>query len=198
MRYPSDQKAGTKKRILDVAARQFRLKGPDQVSVAEIMSEAGLTHGGFYAHFKSKDLLVAEAVSAMFDDARLRTAKLDMALEGSDHELRGAVLRYWRSYLSSDHRDRPERGCPLPSLSADVGRKGGAAADALTRGFSTMSERMEQVLERLGEEDAKMKANAVIAQMVGAIMLARTLGRTPESDALLDECYDDLARRYGE
>lgn len=197
MRYPKDQKADTKRHILEVAARSFRAKGPDHVSVGEVMSEAGLTHGGFYAHFKSKDALVAESVAVMFSDARSRTSPLDHALAGAESDVRDALLRYCRSYLSSSHRDRPERGCPLPSLSADVARKGGAAADALARGLGAMSDRMARVLNRIGEDDAINKATAIVAQMVGAITLARTLGQTPESDKLLNACYDDFARRYG-
>ena len=197
MRYSSGRKAETRRQILEVAARRFRAKGPEHVSVGEIMSEAGLTHGGFYAHFGSKDALVAESIAAMFGDARRRTSQLDDALAGPERELREAILQYWRSYLSADHRDLPERGCPLPSLSADVARKGGAAAGALAQGLGAMSERMARVLGRLGEDDADTKATAVAAQMVGAIALARTLGQTPESDALLNACYDDLARRYG-
>ncbi|MBX7481602.1 TetR/AcrR family transcriptional regulator [Qipengyuania sp. 6D47A] len=180
-----------------MASRELRKRGPAHVSVGDIMSGAGLTHGGFYAHFGSKDALVGEAIAAMFEDVRLRTSELDAALNRADDGVRAALFNYWRSYLSADHRDRPERGCPLPALSGEVGRMGGAAADALSQGLGEMTARMMRALERLEYSNPDARATAVVAQLVGAIALARALGRTAESDALLNNCYEDLVGRYG-
>lgn len=130
MRYSSEHKAETRSRIVSLAAQQIRLKGPAQVAVTEVMASAGLTHGGFYAHFPSKDALVAEAVEAMFADAQSRTPALDDALADETTDVLGAFRTYLASYLSPAHRDGPERGCPLPALSTDMARTPGAAKTA--------------------------------------------------------------------
>ena len=92
MRYTDQHKPQTRSRIVTAAARQIRMKGPDQLGVAAVMADAGLTHGGFYAHFASKDELIAEAVDAMFDEARRRTRALDDALADGSADL-GAAFR---------------------------------------------------------------------------------------------------------
>ena len=113
MRYDREHKAKTRDRILDVAARAIRASGPDKVAVAAVMSEAGLTHGGFYAHFPSKDALISAAVGRMFDDAATRN-RLSGEAAGP------ALCGYVDAYLSRVHRDAPETGCPLPAQSDQI------------------------------------------------------------------------------
>lgn len=197
MRYGSDHKAETRARIVSLAARQIRLRGPAKVAVAQVMAGAGLTHGGFYAHFASKDALVAEAIDAMFADARSRTPTLDQALADEAADLRGALRSYLGSYLSPAHRDGPERGCPLPALSADMARTPGAARARFTRGLDTLHSRIEAALTRIGADDPRGEANAVLAQMVGAVGLARALGKGEQSDALLRDTLTSLLARLG-
>ena len=119
MRYSNDHKAGTRQRVLKEAAREIRAKGPDGVAVAGVMARAGLTHGGFYAHFESKDAMIADAIGTMFEDARARAGTLD---QGGDP--RAALRAYVDFYLSPAHRDNRDRGCPLPTLSGDLARSG--------------------------------------------------------------------------
>ena len=195
MRYGSDHKAESKSRIIEAAAKQLRAKGPHRVSVAEIMSGAGLTHGAFYAHFDSKDALGAEAVLEMFADAGERAGGLrDLPVhEGED--LRAALRAFLKSYLSASHRDRPDRGCPLPTLAADMGRSEAHARANFVVGLNRMIGRMEDALSRLPRTNAAADARAVVAQMVGAVSLARAVGPGVQSDAILRDCFDAIVER---
>nr|QQZ49690.1 TetR/AcrR family transcriptional regulator [Phenylobacterium glaciei] len=109
MRYSEDHKAETRDRVVKAAANAMRRLGPDRVSVAEIMSEVGLTHGGFYAHFKSKDALVGAAVEAAFAQSRWRLGKL--ALNDDPQILLAGLVDF---YVSADHRDHPSAAAPSP------------------------------------------------------------------------------------
>jgi len=117
MRYGAEHKQQTRERVLTQAAKAIREDGPHQLGVADVMAKAGLTHGGFYAHFKSKDELVAATIDAMFAQGRER-----MALETSDRTPTEALRNYVNFYLSRSHRDARESGCPLPYLAADAPR----------------------------------------------------------------------------
>ena len=197
MRYGSEHKAETRARIVGLAARQIRLKGPDRVAVAEVMAGAGLTHGGFYAHFASKEALMAEAIEAAFADAQSRAPALDQALADEAADVRGALRAYLGAYLSPAHRDRPERGCPLPALSGDIARTPGAARSRFAQGLDRMRSRIEAALTRIGADDPGGEASAVLAQMVGAVGLARALGKGAQSDALLRDTLASLSARLG-
>ena len=111
MRYDPDHKERTRARLLKVAAEQIRLRGPEGVSVAGIMKRLGLTHGGFYAHFDSKDALLAAAVRAMFEDAARRRAKSCGCVHTID--------MYLDLYVSETHRDNPALGCPVAALMSE-------------------------------------------------------------------------------
>lgn len=192
MRYPSEHKVESRARIVAAAARQIRAKGPHGVAVSDVMASAGLTHGAFYAHFESKDALVAEAVASMFAEMKERRGGLDTVLESDDKDLAPAFRAYLENYLSPRHRDGPERGCPLPALSADIARSGGPARENLARGMQRMTRGIAAVLQRLGLPGPEARAHAVVARMVGAVALARAAGTGPESDAILRDCRDAL------
>ncbi len=195
MRYDSEHKAETRVRVLKTAAREIRLKGPDKVAVADVMAKAGLTHGGFYAHFASKDALVAEAVDVMFADGRRRTPALDQALADEAADMRSALLDYLTSYLSTAHRDQPDRGCPLPALSADIARNASAAQEPFVIGLREMTSKIEGALARIGVVHPDGEARAVVAQMVGAVALARAVGKDSQSDAILHDTLASLSSR---
>lgn len=197
MRYGREHKAQSRIRIVQSAAREIRIKGPEKVGVAEVMASAGLTHGAFYAHFPSKDVLVAEAIDAMFSETRRSTQALDHALADKDADLRAAFKAFVSSYLSTDHRDAPERGCPLPCLSADMARAQGAASARFTDGVERLSGRIGTVLERLGVAEPGAEANAVLAQMAGAIGLARAVGSAALSDSILRDTSSAIFARFG-
>ena len=192
MRYSAEHKQKTRERVLRETAREVRAKGPGGVAVAGLMARAGLTHGGFYAHFPSKDALVAEAVDVMFADARARAAALDSA-----DDPRAALRDYVRFYLSPAHRDGRDRGCPLPALAGDIARSPGAAGARFADGISGLAARLADLLARAGVEQADAEGNALLAQLVGAVSLARALGKGAASDTMLRDTCERICARYG-
>lgn len=182
---------------MTAAARQIHTKGPDQLGVAAVMADVGLTHGGFYAHFASKDELIAEAVDAMFDEAQRRTRALDDALADESADL-GAVFRgYLTGYLSPEHRDQPERGCPLPALSVDMARASSDKRARFVEGVDKLTLRIEAVLARMGAADPRTEAHWVLAAMIGGVGMARAVGEGPQSDAILRDTLKHLLERFG-
>jgi len=143
MRYDSDHKSETRRRVLKEAAREIRAKGPGGVAVAGVMARAGLTHGGFYAHFESKEALIAAAIETMFESAR---SKFDLTTAVDDP--RAALLAYVDFYLSAAHRDSREHGCPLPSLSGDLARLEPEARVRFGQGVAALTGRLAKALGR--------------------------------------------------
>nr|WP_243853527.1 TetR/AcrR family transcriptional regulator [Sphingopyxis panaciterrae] len=174
------------------AAKEIRAKGPDNVAVAGIMARAGLTHGGFYAHFPSKDALVKEAIGTMFADARARTEKID-----AKGDPRAVLRTYVDFYLSPAHRDSRDRGCPLPTLSGDFARAQPATRDRFGAGVEGIAGRLAAPLAKLGYPDPGAEAHALLAQLVGGVALARAVGDPALSDAMLADTHASIARRYG-
>ena len=191
MRYSGEHKAETRKRVLKEAAREIRAKGPDNVAVAGVMARAGLTHGGFYAHFPSKDALIGEAIGTMFDDARGRAATMESG------DPRTALRAYIDFYLSAAHRDSRERGCPLPALSGDLARSGSAARGRFGTGAAALSARLARALDGLDVDNPAAEANAMLAQLVGAVALSRAVDDAAQSDAILADTHAALVARYG-
>ena len=192
MRYDSQHKERTRARVLKEAAKAIRAQGPHRVGVAAMMAKAGLTHGGFYAHFASKDDLVVAAMSRMFDEA---SAKFDRLTAG---KLPAAALRgYIDFYLSRQHRDARDTGCPLPSLSADLPRLGVAARQQFAAGVAALTARIGGLLSALGRPDAEMLASSALAEMVGALSLARGVADPKQSDAILKASGNGLKLRLG-
>src|SRR5262245_27757358 len=133
MRYDAEHKQKTRERVLKEAARAIRAAGPHKVGVAGVMAKAGLTHGGFYAHFASKDDLIAAAIGQMFDEG---AAKFAQETEGLEPAL--ALARYIDFYLSTAHRDARRTGCPLPFLSADLPRLARPAQERFAEGVAQL------------------------------------------------------------
>lgn len=196
MRYPPEHKAATRARVLKAAAQQIRERGPYKISVAQVMARAGRTHGAFYAHFASKDALVAEAIEEIFADAKRLAAGLAQALSEPGADIAVALRGYLEAYLSSAHRDQPERGCPLPTLAADMARTKGRVRENFVGGLGQMTVVIEAALARLGRAHAGADANAMIARMVGALSLARALGATAQSDVILLDCLVALLAEH--
>lgn len=192
MRYSSDHKAETRERVLKEAANEIRAKGPDNVAVSGIMARAGLTHGGFYAHFPSKDALVKEAIGTMFADARARSDKID-----ADGDPRDVLRAYIDFYLSPAHRDRRDRGCPLPTLSGDFARSQPETRERFGAGVVGIATRLAAPLAKLGYADPDAEAHALLAQLVGGVALARAVGDAALSDALLADTHASVIARYG-
>lgn len=169
MRYPPERKEQTRQAILAAAGRVFRRLGYAGAGVDAIMAEAGLTAGGFYAHFASKEALFAE----MFAQALAQTT-LGGAAPSEPDWLATLVQRY----LSPGHRDTVEQGCPLPPLLADLSRAGDAARAAF-------EEHLRAALARMQEQLAPgTPAAALLALMVGGLTLARAVGGAFAADIL--------------
>ncbi|MGJ3647773.1 TetR/AcrR family transcriptional regulator [Sphingomonas sp. GlSt437] len=191
MRYSGDHKAKTRERVLRVAARELRANGQANVSVARVMARAGLTHGGFYAHFASKDDLVVHAIGTMFEDARARVSAL------AEDDPRQALRAYIDFYLSPAHRDNRERGCPLPTLSGDVARGEPGARERFGVGVKALTDRLADRLGAMGSAAPESDASALLAQMVGAVALARAVADPAQSDAILADARANLIARFG-
>ena len=192
MRYDSEHKERTRARVLKEAAKAIRAEGPHRVGVAAMMAKAGLTHGGFYAHFASKDDLVVAAMARMFDEA---SAKFDRLTAGKPPA--AALRAYIDFYLSRQHRDARDTGCPLPSLSADLPRLGVAARRQFAAGVAGLTARVEGLLSALGWPDAEMLASSALAEMAGALSMARGVADPKQSDAILKASRNALKLRFG-
>jgi TetR/AcrR family transcriptional repressor of nem operon len=163
MRVSRKKAAENRELIVETASRLFRAKGVDAVGIDAIMNDAGLTHGGFYGHFASKDDLFAEAV----------TRALEHALEKQSHftDLKALVA----DYLSGRHlADRPG-GCAIAALGGDIARQSEGARRGVTAHVRTQLERFTRLLRDGGEVDGRRRAIAAFAGMVGALTLARAV-----------------------
>jgi TetR/AcrR family transcriptional repressor of nem operon len=190
MRYDPEHKERTRTQVLKEAAKAIRAEGPHKVGVAEIMAKAGLTHGGFYAHFKSKDELVAEAIRQMFVESGENFARLTV-----DRPPLAALENYIDFYLSPAHRDSAERGCPLPRLSADLPRLTAASRKNFAAGIEQLTGGVAALLKAGGCDEADTLAASILSELVGALSLARAIGGRAQSDALLEASRCSLKRR---
>ena len=190
MRYDAEHKQKTRERVLKAAAKAIRADGPHKIGVAAVMAEAGLTHGGFYAHFGSKDDFVAAAVGQMFEEGR---ARLDRAMDGRTPGQ--GLATYIDFYLSAGHRDTRTAGCPLPFLSADAPRLAAPSRERFAQGVVDLTDRLAQVLAALGRPDAEETAGSMLSEMVGAVSLARAEPDLARSDAILERTRVSLRRR---
>lgn len=167
MRVSREQMAENRERILETAATLFRERGFDGVGVADVMKAVGLTHGGFYGHFSSKDDLAAQALGRAFGNANqwLEEAK---AAE-PQAPLQGIADRY----LSPLHRDDPGHGCPVAALGSDIARQGEASRQAATEGARAAIASLSSVMPGENEEERRSAALASYATLIGALVLAR-------------------------
>ena len=191
MRYSSDQKLQTRNRVLKAAAAQIRTHGPQGVGVAALMQEVGLTHGGFYAHFASKDALIAAAVKTMFEDA---AAQRHRAIE--DRSGPAALGAFIDSYLTPDHRDRPDRGCPVACLLGQSAQLPARARPAFDTGVRGMVRLMASYLPET-TPDPMALASSLIAELAGALALSRAVEDEALSLRLLEQSRLALRARAG-
>jgi TetR/AcrR family transcriptional repressor of nem operon len=167
---PATRKQLTHDRILDTAARVLRDSGFQGVGVADIMKRAGLTHGGFYAHFPSRDALLAEALARAGEDSH---ARLQRAIAASEDKAGSRFAALVQSYLSDAHLKAADRGCPVAALVSDVPRQSDAVREAAAQRIASLTATIAATLpENTGEETPAL----VASQMVGALQIARALG----------------------
>ena len=179
MEIAPNRKALTHERILDTAARAIRRAGFQGVGVADIMKEAGLTHGGFYAHFASRDALLVEALEHAGRQSAERLAKGNAAREGKGASPFRALIE---GYLSDRHLGNAEEGCAVAALASEMPRQ---APEVRTAAAQRVRGLVERVGNALPAGTALATATAVASQMVGALQLARALGNNAEGRSLL-------------
>jgi TetR/AcrR family transcriptional regulator, transcriptional repressor for nem operon len=180
MRYSREHKLETHARIVKKASVRLREKGAHGIGVADLMKEAGLTHGGFYAHFDSREALVVEAFAYAMDRATERWRKLTQATS-SDKRL--AVLV--DSYLTTAHRDDPGHGCAVPTLGAEIARESPKTRKAFAAKLEQMIGMIAEQIPDLPPKAARKQAIATIATMMGTLVMARIAGNGEFSDQIL-------------
>jgi len=192
MRYDENHKQETRARVLKVAAKALREKGPDKLGVAEVMQAAGLTHGGFYAHFPSKEAFLTESLNEVFSQSQNRRSRL---VEGLGP--RGALSAYIDFYVSKSHRDNPASGCPLVALNSDLPRQPRKFRAAFDAGVKRLAGELTQWIAAIGIEDADKVAVSVLSAMAGAVALSRAVSDPDLSDELLNAARAGVKARLG-
>jgi TetR/AcrR family transcriptional repressor of nem operon len=180
MRYSKEHKQETHARIVRKASVRLREKGAHGIGVADLMKEAGLTHGGFYAHFDSREALVIEAFAYAMDRSIAHWRK--MAAQTPPEKRLETVVD---SYLTSVHRDDPGHGCALPTLGAEIARESPKTRKAFAVKLDQMVGMLADQIEGVPPKAARKQAVATLATMMGTIVLARIAGSGEFSDAVL-------------
>ncbi|CAG4894404.1 TetR/AcrR family transcriptional regulator [Paraburkholderia gardini] len=178
----------THERIVEVAARAIRRSGYDGTGVADIMKEAGLTHGGFYAHFPSREVLLAEAADRAGAEA-VALSKQIAASVSPEQALPSMV----RAYLSKEHCENIETGCPVSALGSEMPRQAPAVRRAATRRIKEMIDVVARQLPDWGQPGAHEQALVMVATMVGTMVLARAVDDSRLSENFLEATLKQLA-----
>jgi AcrR family transcriptional regulator len=182
------RKEATHERIVEAAARAIRRGGYDGVAVADIMKEAGLTHGGFYAHFASREAMLAEAADRAGAEALAASARIAASAPSAN-----ALRPLLQAYLSREHVRDAENGCPVVALGSEMPRQAPAVRRAATRRIKEMIDLVARQSPDWGEPGAHERALATVATMVGALLLARAVDDPKLSDALREAALHHLA-----
>ena len=171
MPWKKEHKSATRGRILEAAATAIRAKGVAGLGVAQVMEASGLTHGGFYAHFDSKEDLVASALAQACEES---AGRLQAAVERAPagEKLRAAA----NAYLTPHHMHHPESGCPIAAVGPEVGRGEGPARQAYAEHVRGSLEQLEALAPGETREERRRAAAGTYSTMVGALLLARALG----------------------
>lgn len=180
-------------RIVRTAAARFREKGVDGIGVADLMADAGLTHGGFYRHFGSREDLVAEAVERALRDGSDAVA----ALEALDQPPAAVLALLVDGYLSLAHRDQLASSCAVTTLAGDVARSSERARDAYTAQVNRYLELLTRLIAGDKQKARRAKALAALATLVGAVSMARAVNDDKLSRELLKTAADELKANLG-
>lgn len=174
MRRSAEEKAETRRQIVRAAGRMIRGRGLSETGVAEVMAETGLTHGGFYRHFASKEELAAAAVESGFAHMR---ARLEQITGKAPPGKKMAALV--DTYLTEAHRDQPQHGCVMASIGMEAQRAGGAVQTAYEEGIAKLLALFAAQIEAPTRRQQEDRAQAVLSVMVGGLLLARALRGNP-------------------
>ena len=186
MKVTREQAAQNRDRVLEVAARLFRERGFDGIGVADLMKSAGLTHGGFYGQFGSKEALMTEACSRSFESALQTWTTVGERASGNP------LAAVMQGYLSHKHRDNPGTGCVIAALGAEVSRQGSGLRRTVTDGTRTMLDLFTSFAPGRTKAAKRERAIVAYASMVGAVILARAVDDAALSDEILQAVTDAL------
>ncbi|SRR5579871_5664004 len=188
MRRSREEAAETRQRAVDTASKLYRERGLDAVSVSDVMSEIGMTVGGFYRHFESKDALMIEAITRAFD-TKQQAHENRKTLGQAD-----TISDMFARYLSADHRDAPATGCPIPPMLSSVNRH----SRDVRRIFTEAVQRYVAAIEKLSPGTPRDAHIAAIASMFGALSLARAVDDPELSDRFLEQTLNYWLRTVSE
>lgn len=191
MRYSDTHKEETRRKVVRAAAAAVRARGPDGVGVAEVMAEAGLTHGGFYAHFPNKEALVVAAIEEAFGQSSRRFGRMTDGLAPAE-----ALAAFVDLYVTPEHRAHPERGCPVAGLSSDLPRQGPPVREAYERGVRSLVGRIARWLPE-STQDRESLAASIVAEMAGTVALSRAISDDQEAARLLADARARIKTRMG-
>jgi TetR/AcrR family transcriptional regulator, transcriptional repressor for nem operon len=191
MRYDSDHKSKTHRKIVRNASRQLRAKGLNTPAVATLMKAAGLTHGGFYKHFKNRDELVVEAIDESLLD--LRDRLVAAANEAGPTEGWKAMVE---TYLSLEMCDRAEIGCPIAALAPDMARTRPAVKQQISSAILKFRQDLLPFMPGSGPDEKAANFLAIFSSMVGAIAIARTMPDPAIRQRILNTVRDHLLARF--
>ncbi len=180
MRYSREHKLETHARIVKRASVRLREKGAHGIGVADLMKDAGLTHGGFYAHFDSREALVIEAFAHAMDRSTERWQKIG---EATPPDKRLAMIV--DSYLTPVHRDDPGHGCAIPALGAEIARESPKTRKAFAAKLEQMIDMMADQIPDISRKAARKQAMSAIATMMGTLVMARVAGTGEFSEEIL-------------
>jgi TetR/AcrR family transcriptional repressor of nem operon len=189
MRKSKAETAKTHERIVKAAGAEFAANGISEAGLARVMAAAGLTHGGFYRHFASKDQLVLEACSKTVFSL---IAGLELLAKGKPHKQ--ALELLVDRYVSRAHRDKPRTGCPLAALGAELARRDKRTRRAAIEGFLQLSRLIASHLETAPSRNRAEVSMAIVSAMVGAIILARIAPDSRTSDSVLVATRDFIVQ----
>jgi TetR/AcrR family transcriptional repressor of nem operon len=189
MKRTLEDKAETRKLIVTTAAREFRKNG-EKVGLTDIMNAAGLTHGGFYRHFASKDELFGESVAFALKKVGDR---MEQCLKTHDGDSLEAIINL---YLAPAHRDNHSNGCPLAALGSEMARAPKAVRAQVEAGYSRVVNIIASCLPKASETQRLADAQFILASMSGALTMARIMCDKEESERMLKDCVNRLVAAY--
>jgi TetR/AcrR family transcriptional repressor of nem operon len=192
MRYDRSHKQETKARVLKAAAKALCENGPQGMGVAQVMCSAGLTHGGFYAHFPSKEAFLAESLKEAFVQAAERLEKTTVGLLP-----REALTAYIDFYVSAVHRDSSSGGCAIVALNSELPRQSKKFRAVFDTGVKRIIARLTDWIAAMGLSHADQLAVLIFSAMVGAVALSRAVSDPKLSDELLDAARAGIKTRLG-
>jgi TetR/AcrR family transcriptional repressor of nem operon len=182
-----EQAAKNRERILEVAAKLFRERGFDGIGVADLMHQAGFTHGGFYGHFASKEELMAQACARSFAE------KISLWHDERELDVDRPLASAAKYYLTAGHRDDPGTGCPTATLAIDVSRQAPPIRRAFTEGLRQLVEFLTEKLPGRSKAAKRRKALFAWATLVGAMILARAVDDPELSDEILSAVSESIS-----